>query len=241
MKVALVCVAKNEDNYIDEWVRYYVKLGVDTIFMYQNDWRTDYEHPNLIKLTLDGSGQQLNSYNDWLRNRKGGFDWVAFFDMDEFLVLKKHNTIQEFVSDYQNQNGIGINWYLFGNNGHENVTNGDYSQIKRFTKRQATMDIHVKTILNCHVNCFMGVHNPNGLPIVSPNGIQFSGPFNTNPNNEIAQLNHYYCKTPEEFLKKCERGRADLKDVKNTFDSSYHPHNFNDVEDLWAYDFMYKN
>ena len=29
MKVALVCIAKNEDNYIQEWINYNLKLGFD--------------------------------------------------------------------------------------------------------------------------------------------------------------------------------------------------------------------
>ena len=38
MKTALVCIAKNEDHYIDEWIEYYLKLGIDHIFIYQNDF-----------------------------------------------------------------------------------------------------------------------------------------------------------------------------------------------------------
>lgn len=34
MKTALVCIAKNEDNYIDEWIEYHLMLGFDRIFVY---------------------------------------------------------------------------------------------------------------------------------------------------------------------------------------------------------------
>jgi hypothetical protein len=58
LKVALVAIAKNEDNYIDEWIRYYLAFGVDDIYIYQNDWRanlqSDYDrHVHLIE--FDGS------------------------------------------------------------------------------------------------------------------------------------------------------------------------------------------
>ena len=36
MKVALVCIAKEEDNYIQEWIDYNKKLGFDDIIIYQN-------------------------------------------------------------------------------------------------------------------------------------------------------------------------------------------------------------
>ena len=37
IKVALVCIAKNEDNYIQEWITYNKLIGFDDIFIYQND------------------------------------------------------------------------------------------------------------------------------------------------------------------------------------------------------------
>jgi hypothetical protein len=239
MKVALVCIAKNEENYIKEWVEYHTKLGFDNIFIYQNDWRCEYEHPKLIKIPFDGLSQQMNAYNDWLCKKRNDFQFVAFFDVDEFLVLKKHNTIQEFLSNYTDKNGVAINWYFFGNNGHDKVIDGEYSQLKRFTKREEKMNFHIKTILNCKVNSRMSVHNPDYVPLVSPEGISFIGPYNKKSSDEIAQLNHYFCKTPEEFLKKCERGRADVTQYKNTYETNYSPSNKNEVEDLHALNFMY--
>jgi hypothetical protein len=239
MRVALVCIAKNEDNYIQEWIEYNLKLGFNQIFIYMNNWRTNIEHPQVTKIEFDGSNQQRNAYLNFTTHHKHDYDWAAFFDVDEFLVLKKHKTIQEFVSDYQNHLGIGINWYMFGNNGHTEVVNNEYSLIKRFTKRSSVMNEHVKTILNCKNNVTMDVHNPYNGRITSPNRVLFQGPFNTNTNDEIAQLNHYYCKTKEEFIEKCNRGRADSTLYTNTYEINYPPFNQNDVEDLWAYNFMY--
>lgn len=39
MKTALVCIAKDEDHYIAEWIKYHTKLGFDEIFVYENSWR----------------------------------------------------------------------------------------------------------------------------------------------------------------------------------------------------------
>ena len=54
MKVALVCIAKNEDNYIEEWVLYHKKLGFDRIFIYENDWKCNLEYPFLTKVPFPG-------------------------------------------------------------------------------------------------------------------------------------------------------------------------------------------
>ena len=37
MKVYVCALAKNEHLYINEWVNHYVKLGVDKIFIFDND------------------------------------------------------------------------------------------------------------------------------------------------------------------------------------------------------------
>jgi hypothetical protein len=237
MKVALVCIAKNEDKYIQEWIDYNLKLGFDSIFIYQNDWRTDIENPKVVKLEMDGINKQRDSYNHFLRSYHKEYDWVAFFDVDEFLVLKKHDSIKKFIHDYKEFPGIGVNWVLFGNNGLTK-TNGDYSSIKRFTKRQWDVNPHIKTIMKVNPNVMMDVHNPN-IYLVDTNKNKFSGPFNTNGQTNIAQLNHYFCKTQEEFEEKCKKGRADSSSVTRKM-SEFDAHNFNDIEDLTAYNFLYK-
>ena len=36
---AIICVAKDEDHYIDEWIEYHLKLGFDAIYIIQNQWK----------------------------------------------------------------------------------------------------------------------------------------------------------------------------------------------------------
>jgi hypothetical protein len=237
MKVALVCIAKNEDNYIEEWVNYNVKLGFDKIFIYQNDWRTNLEHPNVVKFENDGINKQRECYSHFIQTYNSEYDWAAFLDVDEFLVLKKHKNIKDFINDYKEFPGIGVNWVLFGNNGLTKV-DGDYSLVKRFTKRQWSINQHVKSIVKLTPRLTMDIHNPNTF-VVDTNKNKFTGPFNLNGWDNIAQINHYFCKTQEEFQEKCDRGRADSPVYRRTM-SEFEEHNFNDIEDLTAYNFFYK-
>ena len=58
MRTALVCIAKNEDNYLDEWIKYHLKLGFSEIFVYQNNWRYPhgpYEDNRIHLIELDGT------------------------------------------------------------------------------------------------------------------------------------------------------------------------------------------
>lgn len=57
MKTALVCIAKDEDDYLKEWVDYHLRIGFDEIFVYQNNWRYpkgDITDPRVHLLELDG-------------------------------------------------------------------------------------------------------------------------------------------------------------------------------------------
>jgi len=241
MKVALVCIAKNEDRYIQEWTDYNKKLGFDDIFIYQNDWRCQLEDPNIIKIELDGINQQRTAYNQFIRNNYNNYDWAAFFDVDEFLVLKKHKNIKEFISDYSDYSAIGINWVLFGNNGISKIET-DTSVLRRFTKRQNSINPHIKSIVKLSNNLTMDVHNPLSIDILNTNYKTFKGPFNNTGDDTIAQLNHYFCKTEEEFIEKSNRGRADIPNQENKRTiSDFNNHNFNEVEDLTAMNFLYDN
>lgn len=237
MRVALVCIAKNEDPYIEEWISYNKKLGFDDIFVYQNDWRWYGESENVYKLEIDGPNKQLEAYNSFVQNYYDKYDWVAFFDVDEFLVLKKHENIKSFISDYEEFQAIGVNWVLFGNNGQVSVNN-EYGVIKRFTKRQKDVNQHVKCIVKLSSTIHMGVHSPNSQWVDVYKRLN-TGPFTVTHTDDIAQINHYFCKTQEEFQLKCERGRADST-INRTI-SEFDSHNFNEIEDLTAYNFFYND
>lgn len=239
MKIALVCIAKNEDNYIDEWINYHLKLGFTHIFVYANDWKYSSERNEVTVIDFPGINKQREAYADFLSKYREYYDWAAFFDVDEFLVLKKHESISEMLNEYRFYNSLAINWVMFGDNGHESVKDGNYSLLKRFTRRQKGVNEHIKSILNLKNNTSpMDIHNPVSVVNVDLNGNKVDGPFNYNGDDSIAQLNHYYSKTIEEFKEKVDRGRADAF-IKN----EYHfrdIHNHNEIEDILARDFLYE-
>jgi len=239
MKIALVCIAKNEDNYIQEWCDYHLKIGFDDIFIYQNDWRTNISGNNIFKFELDGRDKQREAYKKFINDYHNQYDWAAFFDVDEFLVLKKHKNVKDFISEFNEYNAVGINWVFFGNNDHKTINNGEYSLIKRFTKRQNGVNNHVKCIVKLNDDLIMDVHNPKTYWVDIHKNINL-GAFTKNGSDDLAQLNHYFCKTEEEFLEKCNRGRADSPIYKRSIDD-YEGQNFNEIEDLTALNFMYND
>lgn len=239
MRVALTCIAKNEDNYIQEWIDYNFKLGFDDIFIYQNDWRCSVEHDRVHKINFDGHSIQKRAYNSFIQNYYTQYDWVAFLDCDEFLVLKKHKNVKDFIQDYANFDCIGINWVLFGDNGLS--FDGNYSVLSRFTKRQSSPNPHIKSILKMNRDAVFSAHNPDNRPVVDTNYKIFYGPFNENGPIDVAQVNHYFGKTRQEWDVKRNRGDAcwvgpDHPQYYRN-DSDFERHNFNEVEDTLALEF----
>lgn len=235
-KVALVCIAKNEDDYIQEWIDYHKKLGFDDIFIFQNNWRWHGACENVHKIEFDGPNMQQPAYNFFSYKMKDHFEWAAFFDVDEFLVLKKHNNISEFLNEYANFPAIGINEVLFGNNFLTQKTE-EKSVLKRFTRRQNAINMHIKTFIRLDQDFHMFTHHPS-IVWYCTKGFPHTGPFNHEGSIDVAQLNHYFCKTQEEFVDKIEKGLADNVLEKRTFDD-FHRHNFNDIEDYDAMNFLY--
>lgn len=239
MKTCLVCIAKNEDHYIKEWIDYHLKLGFDNICIYTNDWEFINDNSKIIKYEINGETQQFNAYNHFLINNNYKYNWAAFLDIDEFLVLKQHKSLCSFLESYKECNAIGINWAIFGNNNHTIVENNNYSVLSRFTRRNNenyTINQHIKTIVRLPTNHRMVTPHALEGTWFNLNKEIRSGPFNQPVDWHIAQVNHYFTKSNEEFRIKCERGRADINQ-KREYNEYINELYANDTEDTFALNF----
>jgi len=236
-KVALVCIAKDEDRYIDEWIDYHLKLGVDEIFIYENDWRSGIERDRVHTIPFDGPTRQTYSYNHFIFTMSKEFEWVIFIDVDEFVCLKKHKSIQEFLRDYgnipQNVDGIAMSWVYFGD-GNNVSPNG--SVLERFTWRGAKPERSIKIIVKLNGDRMMfGPHNSFGF-WVDTNGQVSQTQSNYEPPIDVIQLNHYIVKTLPEYEQKCARGSSCWY-VGRAIEE-FEELNKNEVEDLTALNFI---
>lgn len=171
-KVALVGIAKAEENYLKEWVDYHLKIGFDEIFIYQNDWtypKQDITDERVHFGSISGLGMQTKCYNDFIMKYKDVFDFAAFIDIDEFLWLRDTTDVHEFLKDYFSDEAMFVNWRLFGDNGLAEVKDGNYSVIKRFTRCSNDLNPLGKNIINLRLtqgNVLF--HNPHIL--ITKNG-----------------------------------------------------------------------
>ena len=126
MRVVICAMAKNENSYINEWVAHYVNLGIDTIYLYDNnDFDTPYvkdfiDQKYWDKVVIkDIRGQrkpklQHDIYTGFYLKYGKTFDWCLFCDIDEFLfgITNFHSWLMQ--PQFKNAKQIRVKWKLFG-------------------------------------------------------------------------------------------------------------------------------
>lgn len=248
--LAIVAIAKNEADYIKEWVAFHKAVGIDHIILYDND-STDgmrdqiedfIKEEFVIYNTISGSLQQYNAYNNALSRYGKKFKYMAFIDCDEFLFPVNHNesvvsVIDKFFERDSNLGGVVVNWAMYGSSGFEKKPEGFLIQnfLYRADLPKGKGTSVVKTI--CRPELVKKYSNPHypvykmGIHAVScSTGTIVPLWENTIEEYKGLRLNHYFTKSKEEWIRRREGvGRADLSS-KRTIDEFYE-HDNNDVRD----------
>jgi len=236
MSRAIVCaIALKEELYIDEWIAHNLKIGFDSVVIYDNSddhSLVDLPDKYLGRVTVihyPGKVRQVPAYNDALARFRAD-TWCAFIDVDEFIVLRKHPDIKTLLADVAPQGGaLALNWIMFGSSGREEYSPEPVT--KRFTWRAREVNAHVKTIAYLpHVTAVPSPHYCNVTHTVDCHGNAVDGPFNQKKSEDVACIYHYFTKSRGEFLRKRERGRADIAEIRGL--SEFADNDINEVEDL---------
>lgn len=234
-----------EANYVEEWMSYHRKIGIQHFYLATNNWDFTMKCPDVDVLRIDGRAKQLPFYTWCVRNLAGNTKWCAFIDGDEFINCK---SMDELVKGHEQDDAICLSWKLFGSSGLH--FNGDYSVLNRFTKRQRGFNEHVKTIVNLPNSrgkypVFVNPHFAIGITTKSIDGRTIDGPFDmaveTRLNDSSPYIAHFFTKTPEEWKKKREQGRIDVPEGSPLLfreDSEFQKHDLNEVEDTSLKDKM---
>ena len=240
MKTLLCTIVKNENLYLQEFIDHYKELGVSHIILYDNN-DIDGEEINIkdkkvsIVNVRGKHVYQLPVYNQCYEEYKSKYDWILFFDCDEFLYLDyRFRTIDKYLSDpmFDRFDCIKINWKVFGDNNIEQIVNNNYS-VKRFktpvspdnfivTGMSFPQNYHIKSIVRCKENLNIDWKNPHcpfGINYLCDNKGKPTGntPFEI-PDYTYAVIAHYHTKTINEYIKKIDRGYADIQRIYNKED-----------------------
>jgi len=219
---AICAIVRDEENYLDEWVRYHRAVGVERFHIFDNQSKVpvvetlkEFVDSGLVKVTpVQGFPVQLPVYSHFIKEEKSAAKWVAFIDVDEFIVPVRHADVKHFIRPYERFAGVGVNWMTYGSSGHRTPPKGlVIENYLRRADKSAPENQHIKSIVQPefvedaeytphHFRYKAGWHavNEQGEKIE-----EFSHPHSS----ELIQLNHYFHKSLEDFQNKLKRRRAD--------------------------------
>ena len=153
--LTICAIVKDEDPYLEEWIRYHQLLGVEHFYLFDNESRIPLRETlapfiaeGLVDVEwVDGHARQLGVYTRACRDHPDDCRWMAMIDIDEFLVPHRHESLRDLLELYEKFGGLAINWQVFGPSGHQTRPPG--LQIAQFTKKMpihSQSNQHVKTI-----------------------------------------------------------------------------------------------
>ena len=223
IRVLLCCIAKMENNYIKEFVEHYKKLGFDNICLYDNNDVNGEKFTSVINKYIKSGfvivknkrgvkNAQIKCYTECYQQYHKKYDWIAFFDIDEFLHIDNNLSIKQFLSQQKFNNNyvncIRICWRQYTDSGLVKVNNKNYS-INRFTHYLPINILdctQTKIILKGNLNNIV-FDSPHGclknkhIYCVNSCGVKCSNSINiSNKTWSNACLNHYRFKTIEEYV-----------------------------------------
>ena len=128
IKVALCTMGKMENLYINEFVDYYYKLGIDHIFIYDDNEdgtekmsdALDNKHKKFItinKAKLFHINNQSTAFSNCYKSNIDKFDWFLMVDMDEFLFIV-NNTLKGYLTnkEFDKCDFIKFHWVITTDN-----------------------------------------------------------------------------------------------------------------------------
>ena len=125
-KIAICCIAKDENWYVNDWIGYHLALGFDHVYLYDNNDNIDIGQfidakysDKVTIIEVHGKSQfQRPAYQDCWRRFRHEYDWIAFIDMDEFVtIVEDGKGIKDIMSnpEYSKYDNVRLNWVFLSN------------------------------------------------------------------------------------------------------------------------------
>jgi hypothetical protein len=223
-KIAVCAIFKDEAPYLLEWLAFHRMIGVDLFVLYDNgssDAGSDLIRAssfarNVTLIDWPDRPGQLSAYQHFRINHAPRFDWVAFIDIDEFIMPVAGGSIRDILMRrvYQPYAQILPQWLVFGPSGHRSRPAG--LVIENYTLRlpeTAEASRHVKPIVRSAR--LRGIdYTPHAAECDGP-ACNTSGeavlPYAIQPTecHEVMVVHHYFTKSVEDWAFKRRRGRGD--------------------------------
>ena len=223
IKICLCTIGKLENNYIREFVEHYSKYKVDKIIIYDNndinsesfdDVLSDYIKDKYVDiLNFRGKiGKQMKMFSNCYKNNYKKYDWLIFYDIDEFINIKNFTNLKEFLGQpkFEKCNSIYLNWVIHTDNNL--IYYDNRSLFERFPKIYNNNNFcRGKTIIRGNIEGIR-MENSHILDKRIRRCDGFGNIYDTTsikckkPDFYYYYIDHFYSKSTEEFIKKIIKG-----------------------------------
>ncbi len=248
--LALCAIAKDENQYLREWVEYHRLAGVEHFFIYDNESAIPiketlrhYIEAGIVTVhEIQGIERQMDAYDDCINTNRKTCRWIGFIDLDEFIVPLQTQDIPSLLIDYENFGGLAMNWSMYGSNGH--VARPTVPHIEAYTTRTPLhyyLNHHIKSIV--HPQYVMKCTYPHafqyypGFDCVNEKYEPSYGPYSGFSGEKVV-VNHYFNRSREDFDVKMVRGRADRTDIQYKLDRFERLDRNATIEDTCAHKYL---
>lgn len=226
LRTACLCGIARDEAAADvrEWVCYHLGLGFSHVALYDNGSREPLREV-LAPLVARGvvsvtdiplrDAPQLSAYFHALRLWRGRVFWLAFLDIDEFLVPlagivpdASGQALSRLLRPYERFGGVVLHWMMMGSGGHLRRPPG--GTLANYDEALG-LDSHVKSIVRPELAARpLSPHHfayREGAFAVNEDGFPVPGPCSY-PTARHLRINHYYYKSQQDFEAKIARGLA---------------------------------
>lgn len=159
-EVTLCAIFKDEGKYLKEWIEYHRLIGVDHIYLYNNNSTDNYDdvletyiEEGYVSL-FDWSYEyaQMKAYKNCYEQFHNEAHWIGYIDIDEFVNLQKDDDIKILLSHYNAFPSLYLCWRMFGTSGFLKENND--LVIERYTSCWSNLCNTGKSFINTEFNNF---------------------------------------------------------------------------------------
>ena len=240
LKVCICTLGKNENRYITDFVEHYKNYGVDKIYLYDNNDLDGERFENVIGKYINdsfvvlinwrgvkGTSTYYGIMDSCYQTYHDQYDWLIFYELDEFLYLKNYQNIKEYLLNkiFEKCESIQLNWVHMSDNNQIFYENKPLHERfpekgKNVVKNKYNKICFIKTIIRGHLKNISITHNHIlNEKLLACNGFGEKSKIkkieSLSPDYEYFYIKHYYSKSVQEFIDKINRGDLLRGNAKN--------------------------
>ena len=172
--IAVCTMGKLENLYINEFIDYYIKLGVNHIFIYDNNEPNTEKISDVVKNSYKNKvtiyetfkyniSHQSQAFSYCYKSFKHIFDWFIMVDIDEYVYII-NDTLINYLNDgiFNKCHFIKLHWLIPTDN---NLLHYDPRPLLERFKGPYKTDRYIKSIIRGNItDLTYWVHSPNYSP-----------------------------------------------------------------------------